>query len=163
MAGNGYNPLYPHTTLPEESIRKFVSSFFEISDSPDHNESWVNCFTKDAEVIMGTDRGNGENGKCTAQHEWLLISYKICQLTEKSAELRELRRRMWSVVTSRKHTLTKVFPGRFGGLEEYELMLFGEVARKKKDGLSAVFSWAGHAILRRESECWKFSYYRVWQ
>jgi hypothetical protein len=83
--------------------------------------------------------------------------------TDKRAELHALRARMWSAVASRKHTLTKVFPARFGGPQEYEVMLFGEVAREKKDGSSGVFSWAGHGVLRKEEEGWKFSRYRVWQ
>ena len=84
-------------------------------------------------------------------------------VTDERGELRDLRERMWEVVASRKHTLTKAFPGSFGKAGEQEVMLFGEVAREKKDGSSGVFSWAGHAVLRKESGDWKFSYYRVWQ
>ncbi|KAH8806144.1 putative fungal-specific transcription factor [Xylogone sp. PMI_703] len=140
MASNGYSPLYPQdANLLDPEIQKFISKFYEVSDNPELNEVWVDCFTKDAEVTMGPDGGKGKK------------------------ELHGLRSRVWSVVASRKHTVTKVFPSWFGGSQEYEVMLFGEVARRKKDGSSGVFSWAGHAVLKKGVEDWKFSYYRVWQ
>lgn len=79
---------------------------------------------------------------------------------------------MWTSVQERKHTVVKVFPGRFheehaeGSDNEYECMLFGEVNLRTKDGNTWAVPWAGHAVLKKEKEGekdeWKFGYYRVW-
>lgn len=39
-----------------------ITNFYMVSDGPDGNELWVGHFTKDAQVIMGNDRGRGEQG-----------------------------------------------------------------------------------------------------
>lgn len=78
---------------------------------------------------------------------------------------------MWAAVEERKHIVTKVFPGRFqdpqDGDNECELMLFGEVGYKAKDGTSSSTSWAGHAVVTKEldgeREEWKIAQYRVWK
>jgi hypothetical protein len=65
MTGNGYIPLYPQdTSLPDQEIQKFISRFYEISDKPELNDLWVNCFTKDADVAVAADGGKGEKGAC---------------------------------------------------------------------------------------------------
>lgn len=93
---------------------------------------------------------------------------------------------MWTHVSSRKHTVTKVFPARFKTTEEEteageeqeecELMLFGQVDLTLKDGGSAAVPWAGHATVVRDTAApaagsgetkgnkgeWKFAQYRVW-
>ena len=64
MTTSGYNPSYAQNADPVgEDIQKFISLFFEISDNPKRNESWVNCFTKDAEVLVGPEKGKGEAGE----------------------------------------------------------------------------------------------------
>lgn len=81
-----------------------------------------------------------------------------------------MREGMWSVVAERRHTVTKVFPGRFNDKEDSkgaELMLHGDVAYKTKDGNSSTVPWAGHAILKKVQveggeEVWKLSEYRVY-
>lgn len=78
---------------------------------------------------------------------------------------------MWEKVAERKHTVSKVFPARFrdseaGAPAECELMLFGEVDYKTKDGSSSKASWGGHGVLKKqlegEREEWKLAQYRVW-
>lgn len=79
---------------------------------------------------------------------------------------------MWTVVKERKHTVTKVFPGRFLAPESEdaesrcEYMLFGKVDCKTRDGQELLFPWAGHAVLKKVkdgvAEEWKIAYYRVW-
>lgn len=84
---------------------------------------------------------------------------------------------MWTSVEERKHTVTKVFPARFQdasaaadgdgpGAVECEVMLFGEVDLKTRDGEALVTPWAGHAVVKRETVGerpeWKMSHYRVW-
>ncbi|KAL7789870.1 hypothetical protein V8C37DRAFT_190051 [Trichoderma ceciliae] len=144
----GYVPLYPVTgNLPDPEIRTFITNFYRISDGPDANELWVNQFTKDARVAIGPGKASGYE------------------------ELRTMREGMWSIVQERKHTVAKVFPGRFGeaadGGKECELMLYGDVAYKTKDGNSSTVPWAGHGILRKVrdddgDEEWKFAEYRVY-
>lgn len=59
----GYFPVYPqHDNLPDPEIRTFITNFYRVSDRPDRNELWISHFTKDAQVIMGNDRGKGEQG-----------------------------------------------------------------------------------------------------
>ncbi|PNY28683.1 Uncharacterized protein TCAP_01392 [Tolypocladium capitatum] len=151
MAGTlsgGYFPVYPHHgDLPDPEVRAFITNFYHISDRPDANELWISSFTKDAHVTLGNDNARGEQ------------------------EIRELRARMWTTVQERRHTVAKVFPGRFrdpdaGGPPECEVMLFGEVNLGTRDGKEAAVPWAAHAVLTREVEGergeWKFARYRVW-
>lgn len=88
-----------------------------------------------------------------------------------SAEIRELRGRMWNVVAERKHVVNKVFPGSFqdadaGGATECECMLFGDVHLVTKEGQAMTVPWAGYAVLRQVEEGgkteWKFARYRVY-
>ncbi|KAK1239763.1 hypothetical protein MKX07_001217 [Trichoderma sp. CBMAI-0711] len=166
MAGSvneaGYTPLYAaaDSRLPDEAgIRAFLSEFYRISDRPEENERWVEQFTADARVAIGSGKATG------------------------TEELRTMREGMWSVVAKRKHTVVKVFPGRFEdgddgraaeGDGRCELMLYGDVAYTTKDGDSSTVAWAGHGILRKvrvhgegegegeEEEAWKFAEYRVY-
>ncbi|ETS05627.1 hypothetical protein M419DRAFT_54011, partial [Trichoderma reesei RUT C-30] len=134
-------------------IRAFLSDFYRISDRPEENERWVEQFTADARVAIGSGKATG------------------------TEELRTMREGMWSVVAKRKHTVVKVFPGRFDddgddgraaeGDGRCELMLYGDVAYTTKDGGSSTVAWAGHGILRKvrvdgEEEVWKFAEYRVY-
>ncbi|KAG6014603.1 hypothetical protein E4U54_005036 [Claviceps lovelessii] len=148
----GYFPVYPHhDDLPDPEIRTFITNFYRVSDRADRNELWISYFTKDAQVIMGSDGGKGEE------------------------EIRALRGRMWTSVQDRQHSVVKVFPGRFqdpesveGGKlkQECECMLFGDVKLQTKEGESLLVPWAGHAILQKvgegEKEEWKFRHYQVW-
>ncbi|KAL5092684.1 hypothetical protein Trisim1_001238 [Trichoderma cf. simile WF8] len=146
-ADAGYTPLYPVPDgLPDAEIRTFITNFFKISDRPELNDKWLEQFTEDARVAIGPGKANGQE------------------------ELRTMREGMWSVVAERKHTVTKVFPGRFNNNEDSkgaELMLHGDVAYKTKDGNSSTVPWAGHAILKKVQaeggeEVWKLSEYRVY-
>ncbi|KAG5952063.1 hypothetical protein E4U53_001702, partial [Claviceps sorghi] len=57
----GYFPVYPHhDDLPDPEIRTFITNFYRVSDRADRNELWISYFTKDAQVIMGSDEGKGE-------------------------------------------------------------------------------------------------------
>ncbi|KAM4060327.1 fungal specific transcription factor [Hirsutella rhossiliensis] len=136
----GYMPVYADDgELPDPEVRTFITNFYRISDRPDANELWISYFAKDAHVTMGTEKGRGEQ------------------------EIRELRSRMWTTVRERRHTVAKVFPGRFRDDEcECEVMLFGEVKLTTKEGNEAVVPWAAHGGLRREGAGWKFARYRVW-
>ncbi|KAG6007782.1 hypothetical protein E4U21_005500 [Claviceps maximensis] len=60
----GYFPVYPHhDDLPDPEIRTLITNFYRASDRADRNELWISYFTKDAQVIMGSDGGKGEKGR----------------------------------------------------------------------------------------------------
>lgn len=99
----------------------------------------------------------------------VLLLGKVHVLT--NAEIREMRQRMWNVVAQRRHVVKKVFPHRFQDTDstdplECELMLFGDVHVITKEKQELTIPWAGHAVLKKDSqgekEKWKFKHYRVW-
>ena len=60
----GYFPMYPQQdNLPDPEIRTFITNFYRASDNPKQNELWISHFTKDAQVVIGPDSGNGEQGE----------------------------------------------------------------------------------------------------
>lgn len=75
MAGavsGGYFPVYPHhDNLPDPEIRTFITNFYRTSDKQDSNELWVSYFTKDADIVMGNDKGKGE------QREFFVLKLPI--------------------------------------------------------------------------------------
>lgn len=76
-----------------------------------------------------------------------------------------MREGMWSVVQERKHTVAKVFPARFdtaASANECELMLYGDVTYKTKDGQTSTVPWAGHGALKKVQDEWKFAEYTVY-
>ncbi|KAL2022341.1 hypothetical protein VTK56DRAFT_5739 [Thermocarpiscus australiensis] len=140
---SGYEPYYPTNVTTDSSVKRFISSFYEVSDSPDKTDEWLSFFDDEATVMIGNDVAKGKK------------------------EIRKLRRQMWRDVEGRKHRLVKVFPASFSGvasLNEAEFMLFGAVAYRMKDGGDAAAGWAGHAQLRRDgvAKPWRFVYYRVY-
>lgn len=63
MSG-GYFPVYPqHDNLPDPEIRTFITTFYQTSDKKDSDELWVSFFHSDAEVTIGNDHGQSEQGK----------------------------------------------------------------------------------------------------
>ncbi|KAK4202754.1 hypothetical protein QBC40DRAFT_276087 [Triangularia verruculosa] len=145
--------------VSEIQIQGFISYFFAISDDPKRMyEPWLDCFTEDAEVTMGTKVAKGRE------------------------ELHELRRGMWKNVWSRKHhDFSKFFaadPDAFTKQwqegDEVELMFSGKVALKVVAGEGPeteekVVDWAAQGTLVRQdwenesgSEKWKWARYRVW-
>ncbi|KAI0456124.1 hypothetical protein F5B21DRAFT_162128 [Xylaria acuta] len=123
-----YAPTYPTNMAVDERFKKFISSFYAVSDDPSKNEEWVDYFTPLAYVIMGDKRAWGED------------------------EIRKLREGMWENVKSRKHKLEKVFPATFERNEldpgwQFECMLHGTVDYEMKNGEKAHAQWAGHASI----------------
>jgi hypothetical protein len=63
---SGYDPLYPIASTSnedEESVRQFISRFFEISDDPARDEEWVGSFTEGAVLFMGDKVARGTEGQ----------------------------------------------------------------------------------------------------
>ena len=68
-----------------------------------------------------------------------------------------MRKGMWDVVTSRKHTVYKVFPY---GENATEAMLYGKVQYGFKDGRETSVEWAARAEMVQDEGKWKFKFYQ---
>lgn len=74
MAGHvsgGYFPLYPHRDTLDPDIRTFITNFYRASDMPNSNELWISYFTKDADVTMGNEVGQGVQGMSLIPFSWI--------------------------------------------------------------------------------------------
>jgi len=120
------------------SITSFMSAFYTTSDNPTAHEEYAGFFTKDATLIIGGGRAEGYD------------------------EIVALRQAIWTTVSSRKHTVTKIF---FGG--ENDLMLHGSITYVMKPstaggpGKEVTLDWAGWAEFD-PSEDPKMKYYQVY-
>jgi hypothetical protein len=75
-------------------------------------------------------------------------------------EITTLREGMWDAVSSRKHTLDKVFP--FGSGSD-QVMLNGTVALELKNGASAEIEWAGKMELEKGTDGkYRLKFYQVY-
>jgi hypothetical protein len=66
---------------------------------------------------------------------------------------------MWDAVSSRKHSILKVFP--FGPMSS-EVMLYGTVAYVLKDGRRFEVPWGARAMMVKDREAWKMGFYQVY-
>ncbi|KAK4175233.1 hypothetical protein QBC36DRAFT_190406 [Triangularia setosa] len=144
---------------PRITIPRFIFHFFAISDDPKRMyEPWLNCFTDDAEVTMGTKVAKGRE------------------------EIHELRRGMWKDVWSRKHhdfsnfftAASDAFTSQKEEGGEIELMFSGKVTLEVVSGEGPeteqkVVDWAAQGTLVRTNwegeagpQMWKWTRYRVW-
>ncbi|KAE8161031.1 hypothetical protein BDV40DRAFT_269103 [Aspergillus tamarii] len=116
-----------------DSMISFMKSFYATSDTESLHEKYVESFTPDATLIMGSKVANGEK------------------------DILNLRHGLWTHVKSRKHFPTKVY---FGG--ERELMLYGTVRYVlKADPENEVeVPWAGRVVFD-EKEL-KMRFYQVY-
>jgi len=131
---HSYTSEYPDVPI-NPAIRQFFEKFYEISDTPDAHEQYANCFSPNATLIMASKRGQG------------------------SDEILALRKGLWASVSSRLHTVLKVFP--FGPNAD-EVMLYGTVKYNLKNGNEAIIDWAAHAHLVQEGESIKMDFYQVY-
>ncbi|CCT66241.1 uncharacterized protein FFB20_01796 [Fusarium fujikuroi] len=136
-APENYVPLYAtQDEWQDKELQQFAIDFYRISDNPDENQRWVDSFTEGASVQIGADKARG------------------------SKDLVEFRSRMWKHIKERKHTVLKVFPGRFS--DSNECMILGDVSVTTTDGRLKEAAWSAHAVVRKVDGQWKFSQYRVW-
>ncbi|KAG5744366.1 hypothetical protein H9Q69_004567 [Fusarium xylarioides] len=136
-APENYVPLYAtQDEWQDKELQQFAIDFYRISDNPEENQRWVDSFTEDASVQIGADKARG------------------------SKDLVEFRSRMWKHIKERKHTVLKVFPGRFS--DSNECMILGDVSVTTTDGRLKEAAWSAHAVVRKVDGQWKFSQYRVW-
>ncbi|KAF5588531.1 fungal specific transcription factor [Fusarium pseudocircinatum] len=136
-APENYVPLYAtQDEWQDKELQQFAIDFYRISDNPEENQRWVDSFTEEASVQIGADKARG------------------------SKDLVEFRSRMWKHIKERKHTVLKVFPGRFS--DSNECMILGDVSVTTTDGRLKEAAWSAHAVVRKVDGQWKFSQYRVW-
>ncbi|KAF4984455.1 hypothetical protein FZEAL_356 [Fusarium zealandicum] len=136
-----YFPQYAEQDAwDDKDLRDFVTNFYRLSDKAEDNQNWVDSFTQDARVQIGADKAQG------------------------SQEISDFRTRMWAHVQERKHTVLKVFPGRFTKPDgsERECMLLGEANFLTRDGRSIEAQWSAHAVVSKVQDQWRFAQYRVW-
>ncbi|KAK1826254.1 hypothetical protein QBC39DRAFT_27439 [Podospora conica] len=134
----GYEGTYPATTPAEPSLKAFLSNFYRLSDSPEHNDEWTAQFLDDAVIRLGPKTAKGRE------------------------EIKPFRAGMWEKVESRRHRLGRVM---VGGFEEgeVEVMITGSVKyRMRGDGGEVEVEWAGHGRVVRDGGGWRFGAYRVW-
>jgi len=60
---SSYLSKLPPNTLVEVGIAEYFRSFYEISDTPDAHERYVESFTKSAIMIMASKISEGYDGK----------------------------------------------------------------------------------------------------
>ena len=132
---HSYTFSTPPSTPVDPGIVKFFEKFYEVSATPSLNEEYADYFADDATFMIGVKQVKGK------------------------ADILTARKGMWDPVTSRKHTVYKVFP--FGEKAD-ELMLYGRVQYGFKDGREVGVDWGARAEMVKESSGWKFKYYQVY-
>lgn len=147
-----YKAQYPVNVIVDEGIVKFFETFYKTSDTPGDHQNYVNMFTEDATVIMGSKMSRGESGTIEPP------ARRYLSITNTYPEILNMRQGLWAHVSSRQHTISKIFP--FGSHSQ-ELMIYGVVAYELKNGISATVEWAGRAILVKDTK-WRMSFYQVY-
>ena len=133
---HSYTSSYPHNLDVDPGIKSFLEKFYEVSDTPSAHEAYADSFTTDATFQIGLKQVKGRDDIFT------------------------MRKGMWEAVTSRKHTVFKVFPYGEGATE---LMLYGKVLYGFKDGRETTVDWAARAELANEGgDKWRFKFYQVY-
>lgn len=128
------SPTNTPSTAPP--ILKFLSTFYQTSDTESGHEQYVASFTDDATLIMGSKKAVGHD------------------------EIRTLRHGLWTHVASRRHYPTKVF---FGG--EDEVMLYGTVRyvlRADAEGNEVEVPWAGRVVFAVDGGEVRMRFYQVY-
>lgn len=132
---HSYKASYPPNLHVDPGIVSFLEKFYEVSDTPPAHEAYADSFTNDATFQIGIKQVNGKDDIFT------------------------MRKGMWDVVTSRKHTIYKVFPY---GENATEAMLYGKVQYGFKDGRETSVEWAARAEVVQDEGKWKFKFYQVY-
>lgn len=67
---------------------------------------------------------------------------------------------MWSAVSSRRHTIHKVFPF---SAQDNEFMLYGSVAMELRNGSNVDVDWAARAEIEKGDDGkWRMKFYQVY-
>jgi len=57
-----YQPWYPISAEIDQTVKQFITNFYQTPDSEDRNNDWVNFFHDDAVVVIGKQMANGNDG-----------------------------------------------------------------------------------------------------
>ncbi|UNI17583.1 hypothetical protein JDV02_003915 [Purpureocillium takamizusanense] len=132
---HSYKAEYPAGASVDPGIVQFLQDFYAVSDVPGEHDRYVDMLTEDATFIMASKRARGRD------------------------EILAVRKGMWTVVSSRRHTVFKVFP--FAGADEF--MIYGSVALGLKNGAGVDVDWAARAELEKSADGrWRMKYYQVY-
>ncbi|PYH43266.1 uncharacterized protein BP01DRAFT_358793 [Aspergillus saccharolyticus JOP 1030-1] len=120
--------IQSHSTLRPANAAamiSFLESFYRLSDTESAHEQYVQSFTDDATLIMGSKVAKGKD------------------------EILPLRHGLWTHVASRNHTPERVY---FGG--DGELMLYGTVryVLRNDPNKEVEVPWAGRVVFAGEEE-----------
>lgn len=138
------------------SIEQWFNDFYATSDDGSAHDKYITFFTPDAKLIMGDKTGVGRDGMFPL---YILpaCSPESVRSNLTSAEILNIRKGMWSAVTSRKHTYTC-----FTSPEKPNTyMLTGTVEYGFKDGKTGAMDWVGKAEFEGEGAERKFAFYQV--
>lgn len=135
-----YSIQTPSDQSVQSHIIQFLKSFYSISDTFGETEQYVDMFTPDATFVVASKKASGHAGSFSPTRG----AFQSTDLVE----ITTLREGMWDAVSSRKHTLDKLFP--FGSSDQ--LMLNGTVALELKNGGKAEIEWAGRMELEKGND-----------
>lgn len=51
------------SSAPGADIQSFITNFYRLSDDPETHEPWINAFTTDAYVQIGSQKAKGSEGQ----------------------------------------------------------------------------------------------------
>ncbi|KIM95873.1 hypothetical protein OIDMADRAFT_183357 [Oidiodendron maius Zn] len=117
----------------EANIQDWFKAFYATSDDESAHAKYTSFFTPDAKLIMGDRTAKGQ------------------------AEIFELRKRMWTEVSSRKHTYRYYSSTAF--TDTY--LLEGEVTYTFKAGGDNSINWVAKADFEGEGTARKLKFYQV--
>ncbi|GAB0137625.1 hypothetical protein EsDP_00005882 [Epichloe bromicola] len=133
---HSYKAQYPAESNVPPEIVHFFQDFYRNSDIPGEHDQYVHQFTKDATFILASTKSVG------------------------SQEIKTTRIGMWSAVSSRRHTIHKIFPFSAQG---NEFMLYGSVAMELRNGSNVDVDWAARAEIEKGDDGkWRMKFYQVY-
>ncbi|KAF1985230.1 hypothetical protein K402DRAFT_334814 [Aulographum hederae CBS 113979] len=127
-----YTSIYPSVGF-NPTFKRFIEDFYRISDTPDAHDEYADQYASDATLIMASKSAKGE--------------------------ILALRKSLWEKVASRSHKPLKVFPS---GPNSNEVMIYGTVDYKLKDGRESSVDWAARGVLVEEDGKTRWADYQVY-
>lgn len=129
------NPQLGDGLTLQDPVVVWLAEFYKTSDTRDALGAYVDSFTADATVFMGSKQAAGHD------------------------EITALRKGMWQTVQARKHAVHQIY--QFGrGTAEY--MLTGTVSYTAHDGSASSKEWAAHAVFAVVDGVYRLKLYQVY-
>ena len=92
-----YKSSYPSTPEVPSSLRQFFETFYKISDTPEAHDKYVDCFTKDAVIIMARGNVEGCDGESLSLSPTALLAIHMIE-RKKKCQLERLKNRCYLVL-----------------------------------------------------------------